>query len=511
MDEHLDGGNVPADSAPPGTDLVAAPDDAILVPVPDADDGTFVVIAEAWNAEAFPLDRAMMLSDAAKGDLTHSLVEATGLVNIGLQGLNGLQSVQGLVRLAPETLKLMQAGATPLTSGGANLGTLAANGKIVAQIRWAPAAGAGAVGVLAALGPAIALAAIQFQLAAMSKKLDQIIEASDEILRAIRVDYWTEVETSVARLRDLWGHAIHQGQVSGHLMEEARGRYWTLSHRRAQLHEDVAARMGELDRLHKAGDRHKWLAKNTAVLMRDLQCLVLSAAGCQMYDLMWAQHVSQTDPALAERIVETARETAAADRRVISETLTSLTRRLELLAVQPGSERIHMFGRDREPEKVLVAARRLGSAAAELGMPTEEPADGKATVQALNSGTKGWNAGRAALSVMRWHLVAGEVLNQVWVGNRSYLCLTDRRVFACGKKSLAEVEWSEIWSDIRGVKSVEVWGDYNLEVKAVSGRRHRFEIFDGEKEKETAKAQAYRLERIALVKTGAPGWSEIGD
>jgi hypothetical protein len=483
------------------------------VPVPDASDDTFLVLASEWDESAFPLDKAFMLSNSAQSNLQQRIAQGTGLANIGLQGLNGLQSVQGLVRLAPETLKLMQAGATPLTSGGANLGTLASGGKIVAQIRWAPAVGASAVGVLAAMGPAIALAAIQFQLASMNKKLDAIIDIGDEILQSIRVDFWTEVETSFARLRGLWNHAIFSGEVSSHLMDEARGQSWVLSHRRAQMLEDVTRRLSELERKKSAKDRNEWLTRNAATVMRDIQCLILASAGCQMYDLMWAQYVSQSDPELAGRIISDAQELAARDKQTISAAVTDLVRRLELLAAEPGKERVYLFGFDAEPKRALTSAQRLSKAVIELGIPVEEPRSGRSTVLALASGESGWNAGSKAITTMKWHLTSGETLEQVWVGKASFLCLTNTRIMSCSRKSPSTIRWWMDWKDISHVHTVKDFGDHNIEVVSGHGVKHRFEVGGGDTGENLARHQAddlrtraahVRSDGVAVVSTRQP-------
>lgn len=485
--------------AAPGTDLVQRPDDAVLIPVPDGDPETFMVLAEHWDETAFPLDKAFMLSAAAQSNLQSRIVRGTGLANVGLQGLNGMQSVQGLVRLAPETIKLMQAGATPLTSGGANLGTLASGGKIVAQVRWAPAAGASAVGVMAAMGPAIALAAIQFQLASMDKKLDQIIDISDEILRSLRVEFWTEVETSFARLRRLWNHAIFSGDVSAHLMDEARGQSWVLSHRRSQMLEEVRVRVAELERKRTAKERNEWLTKNAGIVMRDVQCLVLASAGCQMYDLMWAQFVSQTDPELAGRIVADALDQANRDKETIASAVTDLVRKLELLAADPGKERIYMFGLDTAPEKALNSARRLSKAIGDLGMSVEQPHWGHSKVVALASGSSGYEAGRKAIATMKWHLTSGEILEEVWVGKSSYLCLTNSRLFSCPRKSPSSMRWWMTWQDISHVHPIKDFGDHNVEIMTSTGVKHRFEIGGGESAQGLARSQGHEL----LVRAGS--------
>ena len=56
---------------------------------------------------------------------------ASGVANFVAQGAHGAMISQGLVRLAPETMKTLGS-MTPMTSSGWNLGSLTVNGKIAA-------------------------------------------------------------------------------------------------------------------------------------------------------------------------------------------------------------------------------------------------------------------------------------------------------------------------------------------------------------------------------------------
>ena len=113
--------------------------------------------------------------------LTDAIALASGGANIAAQGLQGILCAQGLVRFAPETVALLNSPAvTPLTSGGWNLGSLAGTGgKIASQVRWLPAAGAQVADVLASIGPAVALMAVQCQLMSISKRLNENIAITD--------------------------------------------------------------------------------------------------------------------------------------------------------------------------------------------------------------------------------------------------------------------------------------------------------------------------------------------
>lgn len=126
-----------------------------------------------------------MLSSQARLTLTDKLAMAAGVGNPAAQGAQGAITAQGLVRLAPETLQALKV-AQPMTSGGWNLGSLiSSNGKIAASVRWAPATGAQSATMLAALGPAAALLALQIQLASISRRIDENIELTRDVLRAL--------------------------------------------------------------------------------------------------------------------------------------------------------------------------------------------------------------------------------------------------------------------------------------------------------------------------------------
>jgi hypothetical protein len=488
-----------ADDRREGAQLVPKGDDAILLPLNPESDGTFLVLAETWDAAALPLEPLDLLSEPAREDLERRIVLGTGVANIGLQGLNGLQSVQGLVRLAPETLKLMQAGAQPLTSGGLNLGTLASEGRIVAQVRWLPATGPQAIGVLASLGPAIALAAIQFQLAAMEKKLDRIIRLTDALLRQTRTSVWTEVESAYTRLTVLWNEARQRGGVNDNVMTEARGKYDTLAHRRSHLMENVTTSTEALARIGTAAKRREWLGENGSDLFRDLQCLAVSSWGCQLYEAMRAQHVSQSDPLHAQLIYERAVEESRRDGEAIGRAMTRLTRVLSLIAADPGSKRWYMLGKDGAPADVLRSVKALSEAMEGLGIRVEPPLADKQTLQVRGRTPGPQPKALEAVPVLALHLDPGEVLKDVIAGKASYLCLTDERVYRSKDHEGTDCAWSIPWMDVTRVGVVEDWGDWNVAIFTNVGKEHKFEL-GGDKED---KGTAIRTKELLAVRAQA--------
>ena len=102
------------------------------------------------------------------------------------------------------------------------------DGKFARQVRWLPAGSAGAVGVLAALGPAATLVAIQWQLAQISRLVERNIALTSTVLQLVRGEQWAEVrgqhDAVLAELRharavgavtpQIWAHAQAQASES---------------------------------------------------------------------------------------------------------------------------------------------------------------------------------------------------------------------------------------------------------------------------------------------------------
>ena len=118
--------------------------------------------------------------------IANAVGASSSILNVSGQLANGLMPMQGLVRLAPETLSAIQAGAKPLVSGGSNIGTLAQGGKISAQIRWLPVSGVTAVGLVAAIGPALAMVAMQAQLSEISGMARENLQLTETVLNTGR-------------------------------------------------------------------------------------------------------------------------------------------------------------------------------------------------------------------------------------------------------------------------------------------------------------------------------------
>ena len=82
---------------------------------------------EGWEVEPFGL------GDRSNREIIDALSNAVGAANAVAQGLGGLVSAQGLVRLSPETIRNLKTMQT-MVEGNYNLGVLKQGGKFAAHI-----------------------------------------------------------------------------------------------------------------------------------------------------------------------------------------------------------------------------------------------------------------------------------------------------------------------------------------------------------------------------------------
>ena len=138
---------------------------------------------------------------------------ASGVANFVAQGAHGAMISQGLVRLAPETMKALGS-MTPMTSSGWNLGSLTVNGKIAQSIRWAPVAGVMGISVIGSLATAVALLAVQMQVKSISRRIDENTRQVQKIYQKLSESEWAGLRNACQRVNELFGEAVKEKGVS---------------------------------------------------------------------------------------------------------------------------------------------------------------------------------------------------------------------------------------------------------------------------------------------------------
>ena len=100
---------------------------------------------------------------------------------------------QGLFRLNEATFSLLRSGGELAAKDGAKLGAILKNGHVIAQARFIPVS-VTATAAIAAIGPAVAMIALQMQLGEISSLVRTSIALTTQTLKAIRNEQWSELE-----------------------------------------------------------------------------------------------------------------------------------------------------------------------------------------------------------------------------------------------------------------------------------------------------------------------------
>lgn len=304
-----------ANESSTSTDIVPVEPAATLIPIDD--EGGFLVFGQLPEILQLDVQPVPYLRDEQVRSLADTLANSAGIGNVLIQGWNTYQGSAGLVRLAPQTLAAMKAGATPLTQGGWALGTLTKGGKFAAQVRWAPAGAAGVAAGLAAIGPALALVAVQWQMNKIGKAVERNIEftrinieLTQAVLDELREGAWYELEAVARVVLDEVRAAQVVGEVTELMWDHLQSQSTLptlLKHRQRNL--DALAL--KLEALPASSNRPEWYEKHVIAVLRHSQAVMTAQQAISLYHLMRVAHVRRSDgmqnEALREHLLARAR------------------------------------------------------------------------------------------------------------------------------------------------------------------------------------------------------------
>jgi hypothetical protein len=317
---------------------------------------------EVFHPPLFPDRAELQLSEAVGTALGTAAVG----VNLAAQAPVVLGAFQGVVQLTPATMQALQAGAVPLVgSTGANLGTLVtAGGQFAHSVQWTPAAAAGMATGLAAIGPAVALLAIQVQLATIASLVEENLELTDELLRTVRIERWAEVTGLHQTMLKAVEEARHIGSVSDPIWQNVAANEAVLAKVRNEFREKVVAHLQALQGKQRGQQRAEYLRHHGEAILRDAQALIRAQSAWFTYQAIRAGHLYQradTDPTaekLLQKVAAEARTEHDRDLKTATELLHTLHRQLAMEADLPGKPTLP-FGKGKRAAKDVAHASRI--------------------------------------------------------------------------------------------------------------------------------------------------------
>lgn len=348
----------PHESPDPSTALVQIADDLAV----------FFGDAVPEGLELIPFT---LVDEATRASLSTTIADAAGFGNAVAQGVNGLMQAHGLVRLAPQTLEQLKT-AAPLVKDGWNLGTLATEGRFVAQVRWLPAGGATAASVAASMGPALTLMAIQFQLNQIAELAQHNLELTSKVLQVVRQEQWSEATGYYNTLVRELAHAREVGLVTDSIYKEIRGYQGPLSTQWDLFERAVQAHVTALRARHGHKQRQQYLLDNGQAILADVQALLLAQTSWFTYQALRAGHLLDSaasnprDEALLKKLVTDARELHS---KTLDETdwlLEQLAREFAVMSELPGKRKLKLGSSESAAKDVAQMVRQLQKALAKI-------------------------------------------------------------------------------------------------------------------------------------------------
>jgi hypothetical protein len=318
---------------------------------------------------AFPL-----APDPMPGTHGQAIEQFLPAANLIAQVAQGAYQAQGLVRLSPETLTMIQSGAKTLQAGGWNIGALSGpGGQFVGTVQWLPAGAAVPLAVAASAGVALTLIALQWQLSRIEKQTQQALKFAGEILQEIRADQRNDVAARVKRLRDAMNEAKAAGAVTNAVWEGLSPEVENqLGRLRSNAEDRVDRLIADLNRSSSAKERGEWMNANGGVLVQDIMTLIEAFGGLYRY---WVLRVARnlrtpggddSDAAVAETVKANARRDLVVMREKLAPRIEELWRYFSLIWECPGSLGMAVWGRGKTIREVREAARQLREALGEL-------------------------------------------------------------------------------------------------------------------------------------------------
>lgn len=195
-------------------------DDTIIVPIED--DYALVI---GHNTKGFEKIDSSLVADRALNDLIASIGEGASLTGGVASAANAIQHMSGLYKLDAVTKAQLAAGnALTKAADGRLIGSVRnASGQITRQARLIPVSAPQIAGAIAAIGPAVAMVAVQMQLNNISKQVSAVQQTVLQTQRLL--EDWNNADFHGTRRVVLRIHhkATEEGTISNTNWEQISG------------------------------------------------------------------------------------------------------------------------------------------------------------------------------------------------------------------------------------------------------------------------------------------------
>ncbi|WP_448062420.1 hypothetical protein [Cellulomonas hominis] len=301
-------------------------------------------------------------------DRTHLATALASLVGntatVGGNLATTVSSAQGLYRVGSATQALLNNGAVLAVKDGANLGSVWMNGKLVAQARFIPVSAINATSVAAAIGPAVAMVAIQMQLNEISGLVRANIALTTQVLATLRSEQWAELSGHVAAIDRALAQARELESVPSSLWDTVAGDEAALRKHVDLYRRHVGSHLKQIDQ-PSARARREYLKANAEAIVFDSHALMSSLKAWTGYKALQAgraRSAGQEDPdeaRLVDVILRDTRNELDSARADATQLVEALDRELRLIAELTGPMTIPLTRKRRDQRSAQMTSFEL--------------------------------------------------------------------------------------------------------------------------------------------------------
>ena len=328
---------------------------------------------------------------------------------------NAISSAQGLYRVNDATLSLLKSGGELAAKDGAKLGAIFKNGEMVAQARFIPY-GVTAAQAAAAIGPAVAMIALQMQLSEISGLVRTNIALTTQTLKTIRHEQWAELTGLIKSIDRAIKQASEIEGVTKSLWNNVAGNEAALDKQLDLYRRNVDDHIKQLGQLSGTA-RRQYLETNAEAILFDANALLYSLkaqTGYQAIRAAWAR-AAGADNEQEAQLVDVITRDARADFDIAlhesAELVKSLRRELRIIAELPGRATMPLTKTRRDAKTSRLTCNQLLEAIEPLANALH-PAPAELTAPDLVCAPEDLDI-EPYLHVLRWFLEDGEKLRGI--------------------------------------------------------------------------------------------------
>lgn len=308
-------------------------DDTIIVPL----DNDYALVVGP-NTKGLEKIDSSLVGDRALNDLIASIGEGASLSGGAASAANAIQHMSGLYKLDAVTKAQLAAGnALTKATDGQLIGTVRnAGGQITRQARLIPVSAPQIAGAIAAIGPAVAMVAVQMQLNNISKQVSTVQQTSLQTLQVLTDSRNADYQGDCQTINEVYQASSNHGYVSETDWSIISGLVSRIQSHRHFYKKQVANHQEALEKAHADSHTQRdYIQTNRARIVND-SCAAFETlrAWVHLTELRIARAQAQGEHPHAEPLQ--IRQEIIEDLQVQRALLHDLMRELRIIAELPG-------------------------------------------------------------------------------------------------------------------------------------------------------------------------------